>query len=42
MPIEAAMSEVMQRFVAGLRRTQIAFFVSFFPGLNLRVGEFSL
>ena len=42
MPIEAAMSEVMQRFVAGVRRAQIAFFVAFSPGLNLRVGEFSL
>ena len=42
MPIVAAMLVVMQRFVDGLRRTQIAFFVSFFPGLNLRVGGFSL
>ena len=42
MPIEVAMSEVMQRFVAGVRRAQIAFFVAFTPGLNLRVGEFSL
>ena len=42
MPVEAAMSEVLQRFVAGVRRAQVAFFVAFTPGLNLRVGEFSL
>ena len=42
MPVEDAMSEVLQRFVAGVRRAQVAFFVAFTPGLNLRVREFSL
>ena len=42
MPVEAAMSEVLQRFVAGVRRAQVAYFVAFTPGLNLRVKEFSL
>ena len=41
MPVMAEMLVVVQRFMDGVRRTQITFFISFFPGLNLRVGGFS-
>ena len=41
MPVMAEVLVVVQRLMNGVRRTQIMFYISFFPGLNLRVGGFS-